>query len=180
MFQAPKGSAYTLPVTSKKLNSPPQLPTVPFYVQPQQPPQQLAQSKKLLYTQAYIAPLQPRYQLIYTQPSVIYSDPTAAYASDFYARVPTYIQDNSLRGQVNQYQVQQQQQQQLYVTPTTIAHEAPKEILQEHVSIQDLPQNYVKVRTIRTLARQSESASPYNRRFVCNARDLRATMYYSR
>ncbi|XP_032664828.1 uncharacterized protein LOC116841240 isoform X3 [Odontomachus brunneus] len=135
-----KGSAYTLPVTSKKLNSSP-LPVLPLYVQPQQP---LAQGKKLLYTQAYVAPPQPQYvqQLIYTQPGAIYSDPAAAY-SDLYARIPAYIQENSLRGQVNQYQTQQQ----VYITPT-IGHEAPKEVLQEQVSQelpQELPQDYIKV-----------------------------------
>lgn len=137
MFQVIKGSAYTLPVTSKKLSSSP-LPTLPLYVQPQQ---SLAQGKKLLYTQAYVTPTQPQYvqQLIYTQPSVVYSDPAAAY-SDFYARIPAYVQENSLRGQVNQYQTQQQ----VYVTPT-IGHETPKEVLQEHVS-QELPQDYIKVR----------------------------------
>lgn len=143
MSQVTKGSAYALPVTSKKLNSSP-FPALPLYVQPQQP---LAQGKKLLYTQAYVAPSQPQYvqQLIYTQPGAIYSDPAAAY-SDLYARIPAYIQENSLRGQVNQYQTQQQ----VYVTPT-IGHEAPKEVLQEQVSQelpQELPQDYIKVRTI--------------------------------
>ncbi|XP_011149730.1 uncharacterized protein LOC105189370 isoform X2 [Harpegnathos saltator] len=131
-----KGSAYTFPVTLKKVN-PPSLPALSLYVQPQQP---LAQGKKLLYTQAYVTPSQPQYvqQLIYTQPGVVYSDPTAAY-SDLYARIPAYIQENSLRGQVNQYETQQQ----VYVTPT-IGHEAPKEVLQEQVG-QELPQDYIKV-----------------------------------
>lgn len=108
-----------------------------MYVQPQQ---SLTQGKPLLHTQAYITPSQPQYvqQLVYTQPGIVYNDPAAAY-SDLYARLPTYIQDNYLRGQVNQYQTQQQ----LYVAPT-IGHEAPKEILQEQIS-QDQPQNYIKV-----------------------------------
>ncbi|XP_072742976.1 uncharacterized protein [Anoplolepis gracilipes] len=131
-----KGSAYTLPITSKKINLSTVL-TTPVYVQPQQSP---AKGKTLLHTQAYITPSQPRYvqQLIYTQPGVVYTDPAAAY-SDIYARLPAYIQDNSLPGQVTQYQTQQQ----LYVTPTIVA-EAPKQVLQEQIS-QDLPQNYVKV-----------------------------------
>lgn len=141
MFQVTKGQAYTLPATSKKLNSAP-LPTIPqqLYIQPQQ---LFAQGKKLFYTQAYVAPSQPQYvqQLIYTQPGAVYSDPTTAY-SDLYARLPAYVQENSLHGQVNQYQTQQQ----VYVTPTT-GHEAPKEVLQEQVS-QELPQDYVKVRMI--------------------------------
>lgn len=135
MFQIAKGSAYTLPITSKKINLSTLL-TTPVYVQPQQ---SLTKGKTLLHTQAYIAPSQPRYvqQLVYTQPSIVYSDPAAAY-SDIYTRLPAYIEDNSLRGQVTQYQTQQQ----LYVTP--IVPEAQKSILQEQIS-QDLPQNYVKV-----------------------------------
>lgn len=128
-----------LPAALKKLNLSPQ-PTVSLHVQPQQ---SFVQGKKLLHTQAYITPAQPQYvqQLVYAQPGVIYSDPSAAY-SDLYTRIPAYIPDNSLRAQVNQYQTQQQ----LYVTPT-IDHEAPREVLQEQI-VQDLPQNYVKVRTI--------------------------------
>jgi len=143
-----KGPAYTLPLT-KKLTSTPLL----LYVQPQSVPQ----GRALLHTQAYIAPTQPQYtqQFVYMQPGVIYSDPAAAY-SNFYARIPAYIQDNSLHGQSNQYQGQSvllnqyQGQQQLYVTPT-IDQETPKEILQEQID-QDLPaQAYVKVRTAKQI-----------------------------
>ncbi|XP_039304306.1 uncharacterized protein LOC105194912 isoform X2 [Solenopsis invicta] len=137
--KAPKGLTYAIPSAPKKKISPAQLLTTPLYVQPQQP---LAQGKNpLLHTQAYIAPSQPQYvqQLIYSQPGIGYNDPAAAY-SDFYTRLPAYIQDNYLRGQLNQYQAQQQQ---LYVAPT-IGPEAPKEILQEQI-VQDLPQNYIKV-----------------------------------
>jgi hypothetical protein len=131
-----------LPIT-KKLTPTPFL----LYVQPQSVPQ----GRALLHTQAYIAPAQPQYpqQFVYTQPGIVYSDPAAAY-SNFYARIPAYIQDNSLHGLSNQYQEQSvllnqyQDQQQLYVTPT-IGQETPKEILQEQVG-QDLPaQAYVKV-----------------------------------
>lgn len=112
--------------------------------QPQPQPQQqlISQGKKLLYTQAYIRPTQPQYlqQLVYApQPGVVYSEPNAAY-SDLYARIPAYIQDNSLRDQVNQYQAQHQQ---LYVLPT-IAHEAPRQVFQGQIS-QNIPQSYVKV-----------------------------------
>lgn len=136
MFQASKGSN-TVPITSKKINLSTLL-TTPVYVQPQQSP---AKGKTLLHTQAYITPSQPRYvqQLVYTQPGIVYTDPAAAY-SDIYARLPAYIQDNSLPGQVSQYQTQQ-----LYVTPTIVS-EAPKKVVQEQIS-QDPPQNYVKVCT---------------------------------
>ncbi|XP_011334362.1 uncharacterized protein LOC105277601 [Ooceraea biroi] len=146
-----KGLSQTLPLPSKKLASaPPVLPT-PLYIQPQpQPqPQSVTQGKTLLHTQAYIVPMQPQYvqQLVYTQPGIVYSDPTAAY-SNLYTRIPAYIQDNSLHGQSNQYQEQSvavnqyQTQQQIYVTPT-IGQEAPKEVLQEQIG-QDFPQTYVK------------------------------------
>ncbi|XP_029157351.1 uncharacterized protein LOC114929764 isoform X2 [Nylanderia fulva] len=133
--KASKGSAYTLPITSKKINLSTLL-TSPVYVQPQQ---SLTKGKTLLHTQAYITPSQPRYvqQLVYTQPGIVYTDPAAAY-SDIYARLPAYIDDNSLRGQINQYQTQQQ----YYITP--LVPEAQKNILQEQIS-QDLPQNYVKM-----------------------------------
>jgi len=112
-----------------------------------------------LHTQAYLAPTQPQYtqQFVYTQPGIVYSDPAAAY-SNFYARIPAYIQDNSLHGQSNQGQYQgqsvllnqYQDQQQLFVTPT-IGQEMPKEILQEQVG-QDLPaQTYVKVRITKQI-----------------------------
>lgn len=136
MFQA-KGSN-TVPITSKKINLSTLL-TTPVYVQPQQSP---AKGKTLLHTQAYITPSQPRYvqQLVYTQPgSLIYTDPASAY-SDIYTRLPAYIQDNSLLGQVSQYQSQP-----LYVAPTIVS-EAPKKVLQEQIN-QDPPQNYVKVCT---------------------------------
>ncbi|XP_050454834.1 uncharacterized protein LOC126853277 isoform X1 [Cataglyphis hispanica] len=134
--KASKGSAYNLPITSKKINLSTLL-TTPVYVQPQQLP---AKEKTLLHTQAYITPSQPHYvqQLVYAQPGIVYTDPAAAY-SDIYARFPAYIQDNSLSGQINQYQTQQQ----LYVIPTINA-ETPKKVLQEQIG-QDLPQNYVKV-----------------------------------
>ncbi|XP_011694460.1 PREDICTED: uncharacterized protein LOC105453884 isoform X2 [Wasmannia auropunctata] len=131
--KAPKGSTYVIPdAPKKKLNSAPLL-TTPLYAQ-----QPLTQGKTLLHTQAYITPSQPQYvqPLVYTQPGIVYSDPAAAY-SDLYARLPAYIQDNYLRGQINPYQ------QQLYIAPA-IGPEAPKEILQEQIS-QDLPQNYIKV-----------------------------------
>lgn len=136
-FQAPKGPAYAIPGAPKKKVSSSPL-AIPLYVQPQQ---SLAQGKTLLHTQAYIAPSQPQYvqQVVYMQPGIIYSDPAAAY-SDFYTRLPAYIQDNYLRGQVSQYQPQQQ----LYIAP--IGHEAPKEVLQQQIS-QDQPQNYIKVGT---------------------------------
>ncbi|XP_028051066.2 uncharacterized protein LOC105838808 isoform X2 [Monomorium pharaonis] len=135
--KAPKAT-YIIPGAPKKKISPTPLLTTPLYVQPQQ---LLNQGKTLLHTQAYIAPSQPQYfqQFIYTQPGIVYSDPAAAY-SDFYARLPAYIQDNYLRGQLNQYQTQQQQ---LYIAPA-IGPEAPKEILQEQIG-QDLSQNYLKV-----------------------------------
>ncbi|XP_011639200.1 probable basic-leucine zipper transcription factor I isoform X2 [Pogonomyrmex barbatus] len=136
--KAPKGSSYTIPIASKKkINSTPLL-TPPLYVQPQQP---LNQGKTLLHTQAYVTSPQPQYvqQLVYTQPGIVYNDPAAAY-SDLYARLPAYIQDNFLRGQVNQYQTQQQ----LYTTPIISQAETPKEVLQEQVN-QDISQNYNKV-----------------------------------
>ncbi|XP_070148899.1 uncharacterized protein [Polyergus mexicanus] len=135
-IKASKGSAYTLPITSKKINLSTLL-TTPVYMQPQQLP---VKEKALLHTQAYITPSQPHYvqQLVYMQPGIVYTDPTTAY-SDIYARLPAYIQDNSLPGQVNQYQTQQE----LYVRPTIVT-EAPDKVLQEQIS-QDLPQNYVKV-----------------------------------
>ncbi|XP_011261583.1 uncharacterized protein LOC105254524 isoform X1 [Camponotus floridanus] len=126
----------TVPFTSKKINLSTLL-TTPVYVQSQQSP---AKGKTLLHTQAYIMPSQPQYvqQLVYTQPGIVYTDPAAAY-SDIYTRLPAYIQDNSLPGQVSQYQTQQLQ----YVTPTIVS-EAPKNVVQEQIS-QDPPQNYVKV-----------------------------------
>jgi len=146
--KAAKGLTYAIPSTPKKKISSSPL-SAPLYVQPQQ---SLIQGKTLLHTQAYITPPQQQYpqqyvqQFVYTQPGIVYNDPAAAY-SDFYARLPAYIQDNYLRGQINQYQTQQQQQQQqqqqLYVAPT-IGHEAPKEILQEQIGL-DQPQDYIKV-----------------------------------
>lgn len=133
-----------LPVTSKNIHSSSaaQL-TQPLYVSPQQ---SYVQGKTLLHTQAYIQPQLSQAQyvqpLVYAQPGIIYSDPTAAY-SDLYTRVPVqYIQDNSLRGQANQYQTQQQ----LYVTQQS-AQQAPKEIVQEQLG-QDLLQNYDQVGTM--------------------------------
>ncbi|XP_018396185.1 PREDICTED: uncharacterized protein LOC108774545 isoform X2 [Cyphomyrmex costatus] len=125
--KTPKELTYASP-QKKKINSAPLL-TTPLYVQ-----QPLAEEKPILHTQAYITPSQPQYvhQLVYMQPGIIYSDPTAAY-SDLYARLPAYIQDNYLRAN----------QQQLYIAPT-IGHEVPKEFLQEQIS-QELPQNYIKV-----------------------------------
>ncbi|KAL0114777.1 hypothetical protein PUN28_011824 [Cardiocondyla obscurior] len=139
--KAAKGLTYAIPSAPKKKISSSPL-SAPLYVQPQQSP---VQGKTLLHTQAYITPPQQQYvqQFVYTQPGIVYNDPAAAY-SDFYARLPAYIQDNYLRGQINQYQTQQQQQQQqVYVTPT-ISHEAPKEILQEQIGL-DQSQDYTKV-----------------------------------
>ncbi|XP_015173884.1 PREDICTED: adenylate cyclase, terminal-differentiation specific-like isoform X2 [Polistes dominula] len=144
-----KGSIYAS-LTSKKPISP------QVYEQPEQ---SYSQGNQLLYTQAYITqPKQHRLQhqqqqqhyqqqqqqqhvstVISNQGNALYTQTTPLQA-DLYVKSPVYVQDNSLHGQVNQYNGQTEQS---YISSVT--EQLPKQILREDEESQSVSQNYVKV-----------------------------------
>nr|XP_031843520.1 uncharacterized protein LOC116431781 [Nomia melanderi] len=130
-----KAPVYTAPVTPKKYTNTP-LANVATYV-PQD--QSYAQGRQFLYTQAYIAPSQPQYvsQLVYAQPTTVYMHAAPVY-NDVYARVPTYVQDNVLQGNVK-YNAPPEQPE----TAVPLAEELPNQVLTQQTG-QSGSQNYVK------------------------------------
>ncbi|XP_014606484.1 PREDICTED: putative mediator of RNA polymerase II transcription subunit 12 [Polistes canadensis] len=145
-----KGSIYAS-VTSKKPISP------QVYEQPEQ---SYSQGNQLLYTQAYITkPQQHRLHqqqqqhhqqqqqqqqhvstVISNQGNALYTQTTPLQA-DLYVKSPVYVQDNSLHGQVNQYNGQTEQS---YISSVT-EQQLSKQILHEDEESQSVSQNYVKV-----------------------------------
>ncbi|XP_017799446.1 PREDICTED: uncharacterized protein LOC108580246 [Habropoda laboriosa] len=130
-----KSSAYTTPVISKKYTGAP-LVSVPPYVPSDQ---SHAQGRQFLYTRAYVAPSQPQYvsQLVYAQPTTVYMHATPVY-NDVYARAPSYVQDNSLHGNVK-YATQAEQ----LDSAAPVADELPNQASVQQTS-QSVAQNYVK------------------------------------
>lgn len=136
-FQPQKAPVYAVPVTPKKYTSAP-LANVATYV-PQD--QSYAQGRQFLYTQAYMTPAQPQYvsQLVYAQPTTDHMQAAPVF-NDVYVRVPAYVQDNVLQGNVK-YNAPSEQPE----TAAPLAEELPNQVLVQQTG-QSGPQNYVKVR----------------------------------
>ncbi|KAI4500502.1 hypothetical protein M0802_004464 [Mischocyttarus mexicanus] len=127
----------------------------------EQPEQSYPQGNQLLYTQAYITQPQqhqqeqqqqqqqqqhqPRQQqrvstVISNQGNALYTQTTPLQANP-YIKSPVYVQDNSLHGQINQYNGQTEQS---YISSVT-EQQQPKQILRQDEESQSVSQNYVKI-----------------------------------